>query len=127
MNRTVKLVALGVAICMISFLFGSCGNKDDGNTSGNASNGVISRDPSSKSDKSEGGFVSGVISKGEEVVSEAVSKVGDAVSGVISDIMSDDKSEQSHASVVSDASDSSANSEDPSTVSFVSEGEVSNV
>ncbi len=125
MSRTVKLAALFVAICMISLLFVSCG-KDDGDTSGNAPNGVIS-----KGDKSEGGFVSEMISMGGEVVS----KVEDAVSDVISAIMPDnsdssDISNNSNNSNNSDSSvnsDSSENSEAPSTVSFASEGEVNNL
>ena|GEM_PF-5690169 len=122
MSRTVKLAALFVAICMISLLFVSCG-KDDGDTSGNAPNGVIS-----KGDKSEGGFVSEMISMGGEVVS----KVEDAVSDVISAIMPDnsDSSDISNNSNNSDSSvnsDSSENSEAPSTVSFASEGEVNNL
>ena len=108
-NRISKLAALIVAICMISLLFASCGD-NGGNTSGNASNGVISKD-----DKSEGGAVSEIISMGGEVVS----KVEDTVSGIISDILPDNSD---HSSVTSDASDSS---EHPSDVSFVSEGEVS--
>lgn len=119
MSRTVKLAALFVAICMISLLFVSCG-KDDGDTSGNAPNGVIS-----KGDKSEGGFVSEMISMGGEVVS----KVEDAVSDVISAIMPDnsDGSDISNNSDSSVNSDSSENSEAPSTVSFASEGEVNNL
>ena len=125
MSRTVKFAALFVAICMISLLFVSCG-KDDGDTSGNAPNGVIS-----KGDKSEGGFVSEMISMGGEVVS----KVEDAVSDVISAIMPDnsdgsDISNNSNNSNNSDSSvnsDSSENSEAPSTVSFASEGEVNNL
>lgn len=111
MNRTFKLAALCVAICMISFLFVSCGGKKDGDTSGNAQNGVISND---ESGKSQGGVVSEIISMGGEVVS----KVEDVVSDIISDIMPGDSSDVSHASAVS---------EDPSTVSFASEGEVGNL
>ena len=119
MSRTVKFAALFVAICMISLLFVSCG-KDDGDTSGNAPNGVIS-----KGDKSEGGFVSEMISMGGEVVS----KVEDAVSDVISEIMPDnsDGSDISNNSDSSVNSDSSEHSEAPSTVSFASEGEVNNL
>ncbi len=113
MTRTIKLAAFVVAICMISVLFVSCGNKGDGDTSGNAENGVVSKDHSSKSD---GGAVSGIISMGGEVVS----KVEDAISDIVSDIMPD----SSHASNVSD---NSVTSEDPSTVSFASEGEISNL
>jgi hypothetical protein len=114
-SRSSKLVALVVAICMISFLFVSCGD-NDGNTSGNAPNGVISKD-----DKSEGGVISGIVSAGGEVVS----KVEDAVSEIISDIMPDHSSHKSEGSDGSDNSANSANSEEPSDVSFVSEGEVS--
>ena len=112
MKRIISLATLFVAICMISTFCVSCGKKSDGDTSGNAQNGVISND---NTDKSEGGFVSEVISKGEEVVSKAE----DVISGVISDIMPDDSS--------NDSSDDSEISESPSDVSFVSEGEVSNL
>jgi hypothetical protein len=50
---------------------------------------------------------------------EVVSKVEDAISDIISDIMPD----SSHDSKASENPDSA---EDPSTVSFVSEGEISN-
>lgn len=108
MKRIISLAALFVAICMISTFCVSCGKKNEGDTSGNAQNGVISKD---NNDKSEGGFVSEVISKGEEVVSKAE----DVISGVISDIMPDKSSDDSEIS------------ESPSEVSFVSEGEVSSL
>ncbi|MBE6649326.1 MAG: hypothetical protein E7614_07410 [Ruminococcaceae bacterium] len=109
MNRFFKTAIFCVVICMISLLFVSCGDKGDGDTSGNAQNGVISRD-----DGSKGGAVSEMISMGGEVVS----KVEDAVSDIISDIMPDKSTEDSEESV---------SDEDPSDVSFLSEGEVSNV
>ena len=108
MNRIFKTAILCVVLCMISLLFVSCGGKGDGDTSGNAQNGVISRD-----DGSKGGAVSEMISMGGEVVS----KVEDAVSDIMSDILPDN----------SDNSEESSSSESPSDVSFVSEGEVSNV
>lgn len=111
MNRMFKLAALSVAICMISFLFVSCGGKKGGDTSGNAPNGVVSK---AESEKSEGGVVSEIISMGGEVVS----KVEDVVSDIVSDIMPDNSSSVSHTS---------AESEEPSTVSFASEGEVGNL
>ncbi len=114
MKRTIKLAALGVAICMISLVFVSCGNKKDGDTSGNAQNGVVSKDSSTKS---EGGVVSEIISMGGDVVSKVESVVSDIMSGIVSDSTSD----SSHASASSDVS------EEPSAVSFVSEGEVSNL
>ena len=114
-NRNSKLAALIVAICMISLLFVSCGD-DDGNTSGNAQNGVISKD-----DKSDGGVVSEIISMGGEVVS----KVEDTVSGIISDVMPDSSAHSSGTSETSDSSDTSDSSEQPSDVSFASAGEVS--
>ncbi len=106
-NRTIKITAVFVVICMISLLFVSC-DKGDGDTSGNAQSGFISKD-----DKSEGSVISGLISQGGEVVS----KVEDTISGIISDIMPDN----------SDKADSSEVSETPSTTSFVSEGEISNI
>ena len=109
-SRTIKIAALVVVICSISLLCVSCG-KGDGDTSGNAPSGIVSN-----SDKSEGGTISEIISAGGEVVS----RVEDAVSDIISGILPD----SSHSS---DMSEASVGSEEPSTVSFASEGEISNL
>ncbi len=101
MNRIFKTLIFVISLCSVSLLFVSCGDGDDGDTSGNAQNGVITQEDS------DGGVVSQVISGGEDVVS----RVEDDVSEFFSDIMPD-------SSFVSDESIDE-------NVSFSSEGEVS--
>lgn len=115
MNRGFKITALLVVLCIVSLIFVACGKKSDGDTSGNAQNGNISRDGS------DGGAVSEALSIGGEVVS----KVGDAISEVVSDILpdrtSEDASEFSSETASDVTSDSSLSSDE--NVSFVSSGE----
>ena len=115
MNRGFKITALLVVLCIVSLIFVACGKKSDGDTAGNASNGHISHDGSG------GGVVSEAVSMGGEVVS----KVGDAISEFVSDILPDKTSEEaSHNSLETPSevtSDSSHNSDE--NISFVSAGE----
>jgi hypothetical protein len=117
MNRGFKITALLVVLCIVSLIFVACGKKSDGDTSGNASNGHVSRDGSG------GGVVSEAVSMGGEVVS----KVGDAISEFVSDILPDKTSEDasynsSETPSVSETTSDIFNNSDEN-ISFVSAGE----
>ena len=105
MNRNIRISILAVVLCLVAVFCASCGS-DDGDTSGNAQNGVVS------GDGSKGGVVSEVISKGEEVVSRVV----DDISGVVSDAFDDNSNSSNEISA-----------DYKEETSFVSEGEVSNI